>query len=373
MTFLNKDTICVTKKFALRKLGRDLVEFFLAWREYLFARLRRAFLGFEGGKGVFVILLYRQRGKLARPFVHFGMAGLSALSVLLAPVLAEEFPGQSQNPWELGTAPTVLSASIEQTATLVSDKPRDKIIEYTVREGDTLSGVAEKFGISVETIVWQNDLSSAKALIKPGQTLEILPVSGVSHKVAKGNTIYSIARQYSAEPQAIVDFPFNTFVNDETFALAVGQIIIVPEGVPPKEAPTAIARRQTPSAGTVVASGNFVWPAAGYISQNFVWYHKGIDIVNKAAPDILAADSGTVVVAGWPDNFGYGNRVVIDHGNGYRTLYAHMSQIYVVAGQTVRRGDSIGRMGSTGRSTGTHLHFEVIQSGVLINPLIVLR
>ena len=106
---------------------------------------------------------------------------------------------------------------------------------------------------------------------------------------------------------------------------------------------------------------------------NFYWYHKGIDIANKAAPDVLAADSGKVVIAGWPDGYGYGNRVLIDHGNGYRTLYAHLSRIYVIPGQTVTRGSAIGKMGSTGRSTGVHLHFEVIKGGSYLSPLSMLK
>jgi len=164
--------------------------------------------------------------------------------------------------------------------------------------------------------------------------------------------------------------------NDETFELAIGQVVIVPDGVVPSQvlwSPTARIRQTTPDAGSVVASGAFVWPTGGTMSQRFVWYHKGLDIANRSAPDVLAADSGTVVVAGWPDGYGYGNRVLIDHGNGYRTLYAHLSRIYVVPGQTVARGNAIGKMGSTGRSTGIHLHFEVIRNGAHLNPLSVLQ
>jgi murein DD-endopeptidase MepM/ murein hydrolase activator NlpD len=211
--------------------------------------------------------------------------------------------------------------------------------------------------------------------LKIGQKLEILPVTGVSHKVAKGETIYSIAKRYDAEPQAIVNFPFNTFVNDETFELAVGQELIVPEGVRPVVRQQTAPRQRilTPDAGTVVASGSFVWPASGTISQYFSWYHQAIDIANRSAPNILAADAGRVTTAGWPDSYGYGNRVVIDHGNGYQTLYAHLQSIYVVVGQSVSRGAPIGRMGTTGRSTGIHLHFEVYRNGVRINPLTVLQ
>jgi murein DD-endopeptidase MepM/ murein hydrolase activator NlpD len=204
--------------------------------------------------------------------------------------------------------------------------------------------------------------------------LEVLPVTSVSHKVNKGDTVYSIAKKYDTSPQGIVDYPFNSFTNDETFELAIGQTVVVPDGIPPAAASTTPRIRQiTPDAGTVVASGSFVWPAGGSVSQRFVWYHKGIDIANRAVPSILAADSGKVVMAGWIDGYGYGNRVMIDHGNGYRTLYAHLSQVYVVPGQTVARGAAIGKMGSTGRSTGIHLHFEVIRNGVYLNPLSVLQ
>src|SRR3990170_1688238 len=353
----------------------EIKEFLSELGKYLIKILHLSFIRFEAGKSVFVTILYRQRGKNAKRFIHSGMAGIAALGVMIAPVVAKEFPGRSLDPWEIPSPSSVLSASVEDTgvSTDISAKPRDKIIEYTVQEGDTVSSIADKFGVSIDTILWQNSLSQ-KDRIKPGQTLQILPVTGISHKVVKGDTVYSIAKKYDSAPQAIVDFPYNTFVNDETFELAVGQSVIVPEGVKPDEKPSAPrTRRITPDAGTVVASGTFVWPASGTISQNFVWYHKGVDIANRASPDVLAADAGTIVLAGWPDNYGYGNRVMIDHGNGYVTLYGHLSRIYVVSGQTVSRGSAIGKMGSTGRSTGNHLHFEVVKNGTYISPLTVLR
>lgn len=354
------------------------IKLFLAdLSKFIFKHLRLSFFRFELGKKLFATALYRQRGKLAARFMHTGMASLAALGVFMAPVVANEFPGRSVDPWSFNSGQSVLSAATEEqaTETIVSDRIREKIIEYTVANGDTLSSIAQKFGISEDTIRWQNKLDK-KGTIKVGQTLEILPVTGVSHKVQKGDTVYSIAKKYDASPQAIVDFPYNTFTNDETFALAVGQIVIVPDGVMPAEAQTAPLeriRQVTPDAGTVVASGSFIWPTSGVITQRFSWYHPAIDIANKAAPDILAADSGKVIVAGWPDNYGYGNRVMIDHGNGYMTLYAHMSSIYVKVGQSVSRGAAIGKMGSTGRSTGTHLHFEVIKSGTHLNPLNILK
>lgn len=355
-------------------LLQDFQEFSKSWYEFSSTRIRRGFYGFENIKGNITENLYKQRGKLARPFVHSGMGTIAAVGIMLVPIVSEELPGRS-NPWEAPSPSAVLAAATEnpETQTQESNKVRDKIIEYEVQPGDTVSTIAEKFGVSQETVLWQNDLPK-NAKLKPEQKLEVLPVTGVSHKVQKGETIYSIAKKFNAEPQAIVDFPFNTFVNDETFALAVGQALLIPDGTPPKEAPSGpYYARTTPNAGTVTASGVFVWPAAGRLSQGFAWYHRGVDIANKESPDVLAADSGTVIVAGWPDNTGYGNRVIIDHGNGYTTLYAHLSSVHVRPGQTVRRGNVVGRMGSTGRSTGTHLHLEIRRNGVAINPLEFLR
>lgn len=358
------------------KIWTELKFFFSELASYLVRTFHLSFLRFEEGKGVFVAALYRQRGKLSRRLIHSGMATLTAFGMMIAPAIADEFPGRSVNPWELPPASSVLSASVEnpETNTAVSNV-RGEVIEYRVQEGETVSSIGQKFEISEDTIRWQNNLES-KDSIKVGQILEILPITGVSHKVVKGDTVFSIAKRYDVDAQLIVNYPFNSFVNDETFELAIGQTVVVPEGVKPAEilwSPVARVRQITPDAGTVVASGAFVWPAGGTITQRFIWYHRGIDIANHGAPAVLAADSGTVVGAGWLDGFGYGNRVIIDHGNGFRTLYGHLSQAYVVAGQTVRRGDAIGKMGSTGRSTGTHLHFEVLQNGVYLNPLNVLR
>jgi murein DD-endopeptidase MepM/ murein hydrolase activator NlpD len=341
---------------------------------YLIKKLHLSFIRFESGKSVFVTFLYRQRGKMARRLIHSGMAGLAAVGLMIAPVIAEEFPGRSINPWDIPSPSSVLTSATANpyTETQVSEKVRAEVVEYTVLEGDTLGSIAEKLGVSSDTIRWENDLVGDR--IKIGQTLRILPVTGISHKVKKGDTVYSIAKKYDIEAQQIVNYPFNSYSNDETFELAIGQVIMVPDGVMPMAQPTAPRVRQlTPNAGTVVASGNFVWPSSGQITQRFVWYHKGLDIANRAAPNVLAADFGTVVGAGWLDGYGYGNRVIIDHGNGFRTLYAHMSSVFVVTGQTVSRGNAIGKMGCTGRCTGTHLHFEVIRNGVYLDPLSVLQ
>jgi murein DD-endopeptidase MepM/ murein hydrolase activator NlpD len=332
-----------------------------------------AFSGFEGAKDILVGFLYRQRGRFTGPFVHSGMMGIMAVGVMLAPFIASSYPAilASGEPTPM---PVVLSASTqtEPDATIFSDKPRDRIYKYTVDSGDTLSTIGQKFGISVDTILWQNDLKE-DSILRPGQTLDILPVTGVAHTVGRGDTIYSIAKKYKANTQAMVDFPFNTFADDETFALNVGQTLIVPDGVEP-QAPALVApmlpiAEFKAQVGVAPGSGQFIWPVAGVISQRFAWYHKGIDIANPNFPPVAAADSGTVIVAGWTDNAGYGNRVVIDHGNGYQTLYGHLSKISVGVGQRVNKGQVIGNVGSTGRSTGPHLHFEIRSSGGFKNPL----
>src|SRR3990167_5099244 len=365
---------------SLEKLLNFIEEVKLLLRElanFIYSISLKHFLRFEYMKHLFVTVLYRQRGKMARRFIHSGMASLAAVGVIIAPVVAQEFPGTNIDPWEIPSPSSVVTAATDDPtiSTSISEKLRDKIIDYKVQEGDTLSSIAEKFDVSVDTIRWQNDLQS-RDQIKLGQTLEILPVTGVLHKVKKGDTVYSIAKKYDSSAQSVVDFPYNAFVNDETFELAIGQVVIVPDGVMPEAvlwSPVARVKQITPDAGTVVASGSFVWPTSGSVSQRFAWYHKGVDIANRAAPAVLSADAGTVIVAGWPDNNGYGNRVMIDHKNGYRTLYGHLSKIYVVAGQTVNRGAAIGQMGSTGRSTGTHLHFEIIYNGSYLNPLSILQ
>lgn len=319
------------------------------------------------------VVLYRQRGRYSRPFIHSGMMLLIVVGVTLGPVLIKEnFPGLNEGHWQQAEATAVLSATKGEmeTSTLESIKPRSEVIECTVKEGDTVSTIAEKFGVSIDTIRWENNLKTVKD-IKTGDRLRILPVSGIAHKVQHGETIYSIAKKYQVDAQVVVNWPYNSFANDETFALAVGQSLIVPDGIMPKAVPTAPRPyyAEVPSAGTIVGTGQFAWPVGGKISQRFVWYHQGIDIANNGAPVVVAADSGTVVMAGWPAPWAYGNRVLIDHGNGFSTLYAHLSAIYVSPGQTITRGQKVGKMGSTGRSSGIHLHFEIRKNGAATNPL----
>ena len=358
-------------------LGQDFWEFCRFLIRYIRKKLFATFAIFEKFKSWFAARLYWQRGRWTRPFIHSGMALLIIGGITLGPTLiAENFPGLIQNPWQQAPPSTVSATSLSQmeTSTLESIKPRSEAVEYTVQPGDTISIIADKFGVSVDTIRWENKLKTIKD-IKPGQVLRILPTTGVLHKVTHGETIYTIAKKYQIDAQAIVDWPYNSFANDETFALAVGQTLIIPDGIMPKEVPTAPRPyyAEIPAAGTIAGTGLYVWPVGGNISQGYSWYHKAIDISNKGAPGIVAADSGTVIVAGWPSPWAYGNRVIIDHGNGFSTLYGHLSSVYVSPGQRVERGQTIGQMGATGRATGIHLHFEIRQNGVAENPLNYLK
>lgn len=358
---------------------RDFAEFFSYARGYTRRRGYQWFSRFEVAKDALVDLLYKRRGKYARPFLHTGMMSLLMFGVTFGPVIVEESRA-SEGPSQVLPS-GVLTSATEYGNSLTTVQGKEvaeyrggEITVHNVSEGETISSIAERYNLHPNTILWQNNLTE-KSTIKPGDQLEILPVDGIRHKVKKGETIYTIAKHYGldeTQAQGIVNYPFNEFQDDEDFTLTVGQWLMVPDGIAPsvKEVlpRAAFATRMTPNAGTVSATGSFVWPAQGRITQGYRFYHKAYDIANGGGGPILAADSGTVIVAGWPDNGGYGNRVMIDHGNGFISLYAHMSLIQVQVGQTVNRGSVIGQMGSTGRSTGTHLHFEIRANGVLEDP-----
>jgi murein DD-endopeptidase MepM/ murein hydrolase activator NlpD len=344
---------------------------------YLVRRAGGFLEDFEAGKDKVVDGLVTKRGRYTRPFLHTGMTGLFLVGLFLAPVLTQAVSEEENSVRYAGSGGAILgmTGDIGEMTTAVSVKPRDNVVTYLVQPGDTVSSIAAKFDVSLDTIRWQNNLKSIDQ-IKPGDKVEVPPVTGIVHQVKRGETIYSVAKKYSVTAQQIINWPFNSFSNDETFELAAGQILIVPDGVMPAEtpwSPTQYVAQKTPNAGAVSATGQFIWPVGGSITQRYVWYHRALDVANSVGTPVLAADSGTVTVAGWPDNVGYGNRVVIDHGNGLQTLYAHLSAVTVNAGQTVNRGDLIGKMGSTGRSSGSHTHFEIRKGGTPVNPLDYLK
>ena len=359
---------------------QEIGEYFRYLYKYLRRRGYRWFSKFELGKDVVVDLLYKRRGKYSRPFLHFGTITLIFVVITLGPLILDETQRQEDRS-EPGSSSILQSISAYggDLSTIQSEEVRQfrggEVHVHRVQEGETLSLIANLYNLKIETIVWENNLDK-NAKLKPGQELRILPIDGVRHKVARGETIYSLSKKYglgdeAVDAQKVVNYPFNEFKNSETFELAIGQTLLIPDGIKPQERQAvprpSFASALTPDAGNVSAKG-FIWPASGRVTQGYSFYHKAYDIANRAGGSILASDGGTVIVAGWPDNSGYGNRVMIDHGNGFVTLYAHMSLIQVKAGQRVDRGNVIGQMGSTGRSTGTHLHFEIRQGSTPTNP-----
>lgn len=267
-------------------------------------------------------------------------------------------------------SPILQDTSSESQETAVK-KPQAKI--YTVQDGDTIAGIAEDFGVSTSTILSTNGLTE-RDVIKAGDHLTVLPTSGVLHTVASGDTLLAIANKYDVDAAAVAEF------NElgDTHKLSIGQKLIIPGAtVTPVNAPrivpsdTRIASRdpEGPTPGPVQSIGSgFVWPTTTkHISQYFRWGHTGIDIDNRSRPAIYAADSGTVEFAGWLG--AYGNLIIVNHGGGLQTYYAHNEAHYVAKGQKVAKGAAIAKMGSTGRSTGPHVHFEVRRNGAPINPM----
>ena len=264
---------------------------------------------------------------------------------------------------------------------------RNQLRTYTVRSGDTLTGIASKTGVSMMTIWWANKLH-AKDELKIGQQLVIPPVNGIVVTVGATDTLASVAAAHNLDPQAILT---TNQLTDTT--LVIGQVLILPGAsgaaipTPKPTAPTNLASvsratSRTSSGGTSstvrplndYTGGRFAWPVpGGFISQYFHYGHPAIDIAADYGSPIHAAADGVVTYAGWRDNGG-GYQVWISHGSGLYTTYNHMSSVAVSAGQSVGRGDFIGRIGATGDATGPHCHFEVWigpiwDGGVRVNPL----
>lgn len=258
------------------------------------------------------------------------------------------------------------------TALLAQEGPSGTVIDienhpttsqisvYTVRTGDTLDSVAELFDVSVNTILWANDLQ--KGVLKEGQVLVILPITGIQHKVTQGDTITNLAQKYKSDARDIAQY--NNFAEDEV--LSIGSTIIIPDGVVPAPAKTTV--KKTAVVQKQADKGYYVWPVAGGRVTQGIHGFNGVDIgfSGSAAAEgtpILAAASGVVIVArdGGQWNGGYGNYIVIKHPNGTQTLYAHAQtgSVAVSVGSTVAQGQVIAGVGQTGKATGLHLHFEV--------------
>jgi len=258
--------------------------------------------------------------------------------------------------------------------TIVPERERIGIITYTVQANDTLWGISEAFGLQVETIAWANpEVEADPDLLSVGQLLNILPVDGIYYAVKSGDTVEKLAKTYKTTVEKITGLELNGLA--PPYTLTVGQKIILVDGTKPAPKPRTpyfvLQVVGRPPKGAPVGSGRFMWPVVGYWMRGFLSYHYGIDIANRIGTPIYAADDGYVMLAG-QDTWGYGLQIVIDHGNGYKTRYAHLSKILVTGGQIVKRGEKIALMGNTGRSTGPHLHFEIIKNGVRVDPTLYL-
>lgn len=236
----------------------------------------------------------------------------------------------------------------------------DQISLYVVREGDTISQIAEMFGVTPNTIRWANDLS-AKSVISPGDQLVILPITGVKHIVAKGDTLESLVKKYKADIDEVRQF--NGL--EKGASLAIGDELIIPHG---EVIQTASAKASGSSGGGTKSygggpsySGYYMRPISGGIRTQGIHGYNGVDLASSYGSAIYASAAGQVIISksdgGW--NGGYGNYIVIKHDNGTQTLYSHLSENYTGVGQYVAQGETIGAMGATGKATGTHLHFEI--------------
>ncbi len=275
--------------------------------------------------------------------------------------------------------------------TSIPTRARVDVLVYTVEQGDSLFGIAETFGLKPETILWGNfdTLADNPHTLQPGQELNILPINGTYHEWREGESLIKVAEYYGVDPLEIVQWPGNKIdiydfdIDNPVFA--AGQQLIVPGGArelvdygPPaitRNNPAIAATYGPGHCGTIytgsVGVGVFLWPTterwiSGY-DYNPGANHPAIDIAGSIGNPVWASDNGVIVYSGW-SNYGYGNLIVIDHGNGWQTLYAHLNSISVGCGQSVNQGQGIGGLGSTGNSSGPHLHFEMIYMGSKVNP-----
>ena len=265
--------------------------------------------------------------------------------------------------------------------TIIPTRPRVDVITYTVQIGDNLFAIGDRFNLKPETILWGNYevLRDNPQFLKPDQVLIILPVDGTYYQWQHGDSLEEIADFFNVEAEAIADFPGNRFdeigEENEVAGLATGDWVIVPGGTrelrdwgPPaisRSNPASAAYYGSGSCGAIyegaIGTGTFIWPTVTRTLSGYDWkpgFHHGIDIGGPEGNPVYAVDSGVVVYAGWSE-YGFGSLIVLDHGTGWQSAYAHLSVVGVSCGQSVALGTVIGAVGNTGNSTGPHLHFEL--------------
>ena len=333
--------------------------------------ISREFEGLDEADEQFVIESFDREATIS-PLQESYLNNLSAFK----PQMKASFEDLEEEP-DLPTIQSGTSMVRQDSATTkITKRERTETVEYTVKSGDLVGTIAEDFGVSVSTILWENNLS-AYSIIRPGDKLSILPVSGLNHSVKKNENLGLIAKKYGVEEDKIIKYNKNINVQ----ALQIGQKLLIPGGKKSTYTPyqpktytgfTAIKNIVKSPDAQATAGNKMNWPtSATRITQYYSWRHHGLDIAGPIGTPLYAADSGTVELAGW--GTGYGNQIVINHGGGKKTRYAHCSKFYVKKGDKVSKGQTIAAMGSTGWSTGPHVHFEVIINGVRYNPLTYIR
>ena len=283
------------------------------------------------------------------------------------------------------TAPRANANAIQRQITLKTripeDRPSYKVTKYTVARGDSTFSIATEHGIEPETLLWANydTLEDSPDSLRVGQELNIPPVDGIYYEWQPDDTLEGIANEFEADPKEILSWIGNN-VDLTNPGFEAGDRVMVPGGsrefvqwVIPIEASgdsgtSGVSSSSCPAGA--VGTGYFVWPANNhYLSGNDFWSgHLAIDIAANTGAPVYASDSGVVTMAQGGYNYGYGNVIAIDHGNGFATLYAHLSQINVGTCQSVYAGQLIGLAGNSGNSFGSHLHFEIRQNGAFQNP-----
>ena len=277
---------------------------------------------------------------------------------------------------------------VERKASLhtnIPDRPREDVIKYTVQDGDNIIGIAAKFNLKPETVLFANYavLQDNPENLMPDQKLNILPVDGIYYQWQDGDGLNGVAKGLKSTPETIINYPLNkldkTTIGDYSNPnIAPGTWLIVPgatRDLVSQGAPVGITR-ENPAVARVAGSGacgaisdgavgigSFIWPSQNHYLSGYDYsaIHRGIDIAGNSGEAVWAVDAGVIVYAGW-NEWGYGNMIMIDHGNGWQSLYAHLSSIKVVCGQSVDQGTIIGAIGSTGHSSGPHLHFELMHT-----------
>ncbi|HQV95716.1 MAG TPA: peptidoglycan DD-metalloendopeptidase family protein [Anaerolineales bacterium] len=309
----------------------------------------------------------------------------AALKPTIAP---QEEPPQVAMPALLGSDPFAsISRVIQLKTNIPADKPRYKPVDYRVSRGDSIFAIAKTYNVEPETVLWANYdvLQDDPHSLKPGQVLSIPPTNGIYYQWKVNDTLQSVAIEFDASADDIINYPGNSIDLTDP-KVTSGSWVMVPGGsrefvqwlmptVGTGNSGTGSSpTNQSACPGGAVGGGGFVWPADSHsLSGNDYWSgHLGVDIAAGEGAPVYAADSGVVTMAQGGYNYGYGNVIQIDHGNGYSTVYAHLSNIGVSPCQSVSAGQWIGAAGNTGNSQGAHLHFEVRQGGGSISPWFVL-